>query len=45
MEQKIGAFVRLDDMASGYAYREMDRAIFMNPDKINSRIGYTCSNL
>ena len=35
---EIGAFVRLDDMASGYAYREMDRAIFMNPDKINSRL-------
>ncbi|MCR5114039.1 MAG: hypothetical protein K6A63_08900 [Acholeplasmatales bacterium] len=35
---EIGAFVRLDDMTSGYAYREMDRAIFMNPDKINSRL-------
>ena len=35
---EIGAFVRLDDMASDYAYREMDRAIFMNPDKINSRL-------
>ncbi len=35
---EIGAFVRLDDMAAGYAYREMDRAIFMNPDKINSRL-------
>ena len=35
---EIGAFVRLDDMASGYAYKEMDRAIFMNPDKINSRL-------
>ena len=35
---EIGAFVRLDDMASGYAYNEMDRAIFMNPDKINSRL-------
>ena len=35
---EIGAFVRLDDMASGYAYREMDRAIFMNPDKVNSRL-------
>jgi len=35
---EIGAFVRLDDMSSGYAYNEMDRAIFMNPDKINSRL-------
>ncbi len=35
---EIGAFVRLDDMTSGYAYREMDRAIFMNPDKVNSRL-------
>lgn len=35
---EIGAFVRLDDMSSGYAYREMDRAIFMNPDKSNSRL-------
>lgn len=35
---EIGAFVRLDDMTAGYAYREMDRAIFMNPDKINSRL-------
>ena len=35
---EIGAFVRTDDMTPGYAYREMDRAIFMNPDRINSRI-------
>jgi len=35
---EIGAFVRTDDMAAGYAYREMDRAIFMNPDKMNSRL-------
>ncbi len=35
---EIGAFVRLDDMSNGYAYREMDRAIFMNPDKVNSRL-------
>ncbi len=35
---EIGAFVRLDDMTSGYAYKEMDRAIFMNPDKVNSRL-------
>ncbi len=35
---EIGAFVRLDDLEVGYAYREMDRAIFMNPNKINARI-------
>lgn len=35
---EIGAFVRLDDMTAGYAYREMDRAIFMNPDRPNSRL-------
>lgn len=35
---EIGAFVRLDDMATDYAYKEMDRAIFMNPDKVNSRL-------
>ncbi len=35
---EIGAFVRTDDMSSGYAYREMDRAIFFNPDRPNSRL-------
>ncbi len=35
---EIGAFVRLDDLDIGYAYKEIDRSIFMNPDKINSRI-------
>ena len=35
---EVGAFVRLDDLEVGYAYNEMDRAIFMNPDKINSRV-------
>lgn len=35
---EIGAFVRLDDLDIGYPYKEMDRSIFMNPDKINSRI-------
>ena len=35
---EIGAFVRLDDLDTGYAYKEIDRSIFMNPDKINSRI-------
>lgn len=35
---EIGAFIRLDDLDSGYAFREMDRSIFMNPDKINARL-------
>lgn len=35
---EVGAFVRLDDLEIGYAYNEMDRAIFMNPDKTNSRV-------
>lgn len=35
---EIGAFVRLDDLEPGYAFKEMDRAIFMNPNKINARL-------
>lgn len=35
---EIGAFIRLDDLDIGYAYREIDRSIFMNPDKVNARI-------
>jgi hypothetical protein len=35
---EIGAFVRLDDLDVGYAFREIDRSIFMNPDKINARL-------
>lgn len=35
---EIGAFVRLDDLENGYAYKEMDRAMFLNPDKVNARI-------
>lgn len=35
---EIGAFIRLDDLDVGYAYKQIDRSIFMNPDKINSRI-------
>jgi len=35
---EIGAFIRLDDLDVGYAYKEIDRSIFMNPDKINARI-------
>lgn len=35
---EIGAFVRLDDLDTGYAFRQIDRSIFMNPDKINARL-------
>ena len=35
---EIGAFVRLDDLDQGYAFKELDRSIFMNPDKINARL-------
>jgi len=35
---EIGAFVRLDDLDQGYAFKEMDRSIFMNPDKVNARL-------
>ncbi|MBF0541795.1 MAG: phosphoenolpyruvate carboxykinase [Nitrospirae bacterium] len=35
---EVGAFVRLDDLQHGYAYEEIDRSIFMNPDKTNARL-------
>ena len=35
---EIGAFVRLDDLDTGYAYRQIDRSVFMNPDKTNARL-------
>ncbi|MFK5884041.1 MAG: hypothetical protein QM489_06880 [Candidatus Izemoplasma sp.] len=35
---EIGAFVRLDDLEGGYVFNEMDRAIIMNPNKINARL-------
>lgn len=35
---ETGAFVRLDDLDTGYAYQKIDRAIFMNPNQINGRI-------
>ncbi|SHE63812.1 phosphoenolpyruvate carboxykinase [Clostridium fallax] len=35
---EIGAFVRLDDLDQGYAFKELDRSIFMNPDKVNARL-------
>lgn len=35
---EIGAFVRLDDLDKGSAYREMDRSIFFNPETSNARV-------
>lgn len=35
---EIGAFVRLDDLEAGYAFKQIDRSVFMNPDKTNSRL-------
>ncbi len=35
---EIGAFVRLDDLQPGYAYSEVDRSIFMNPQLSNARV-------
>lgn len=35
---EIGAFIRLDDLADGYAFEQIDRAIIMSPQKINARV-------
>ncbi len=35
---EIGAFVRLDDLQPGYALGQLDRAIIMSPNQVNSRI-------
>ncbi|MBQ7223891.1 MAG: phosphoenolpyruvate carboxykinase (ATP) [Erysipelotrichaceae bacterium] len=36
---EIGAFVRLDDLAKGTAYRDMERTIFFNPESsVNARL-------
>jgi hypothetical protein len=35
---EIGAFVRLDDLQQGYAFGQLDRSIFMSPQKINARV-------
>lgn len=35
---ETGAFVRLDDLDTGYAYEVMDRALFLNPNKANARV-------
>jgi hypothetical protein len=35
---ETGAFIRLDDLQQGYAFRQIDRAIIMSPQKINARV-------
>lgn len=35
---EIGAFVRIDDLDPAYAYQQLDRGIYTNPDKINARV-------
>ena len=35
---EIGAFLRLDDLEPGFAYKEFQRSIFMNPHKTNARV-------
>ncbi len=40
---ETGAFVRLDDLDNGYAFNELDRAIFMNPHQINARLLFPVS--
>lgn len=34
---ETGAFVRLDDLDSGYAFHNLDRSIIMSPQKVNAR--------
>jgi hypothetical protein len=35
---EIGAFIRIDDLDSGYAFNKIDNAVFLNTDRINARI-------
>ena len=35
---EIGAFLRLDDLQSGYAFGQIDRAIIMSASQVNARI-------
>jgi hypothetical protein len=35
---EIGAFVRLDDLEQGYSLRSVDRAVYLNIDRVNSRV-------
>jgi len=35
---EIGAFVRVDDLDPAYAFQQLDRGIYSNPDKVNARV-------
>lgn len=35
---EIGAFVRTDDLDPTYAFAQLDRGVYTNPDKINARV-------
>ncbi|MBP7584115.1 MAG: phosphoenolpyruvate carboxykinase [Spirochaetes bacterium] len=35
---EIGAFIRLDDITPGFAFRRIDRSIIMSPGKTNTRL-------
>lgn len=35
---EIGAFVRTDDLDPTYAFEQLDRGFYTNPDKINARV-------
>lgn len=35
---EIGAFIRLDDLQSGYEFGQMGRAIFLSPSQTNARL-------
>lgn len=41
---EIGAFLRLDDLQSGYAFGHLDRSIIMNPNQVNARIVIPVTN-
>lgn len=41
---EIGAFVRLDDLDTSSAYKDLDRSIFYNPGSLNSRVITPSSN-
>ena len=35
---EIGAFVRTDDLDPAYAFEQLDRGIYTNPDRVNARV-------
>lgn len=35
---EIGAFVRTDDLDPTYAFEQLDRGIYTNPDRVNARV-------